>query len=332
MQTIESRRIETQKRITLIKEKLAEAEIICAGKACVYATGSYARGEASQHSDLDLFIVAKSTSSDPSANSGSQLSNLDSVLLRAELIETTRKLGIPDFSNDGVYLEHYTVPELIKNLGKPEDDANNTFTARLLLLLESHPLTEAGVYDLMISDVIARYWADYERHSRDFVPAFLTNDILRLWRTFCVNYEANSKQEPEEERAKKKLKNYKLKHSRLLTCYSAVLFLLVVFIQDHTVTPNDAKKMVEMSPTARLEWLLSQKAAEEAYGEIQELLKAYDRFLVKTEQDKGVLLAEFQDPHKVKIFSEEENQFGDKLFSVLNAIGGTNKFYRLLVI
>jgi hypothetical protein len=55
------------------------------------------------------------------------------------------------------------------------------------------------------------------------VPAFLANDILRIWRTFCVNYEARTETEPAEKKAKRKLKNYKLEHSRLLTCYSALL-------------------------------------------------------------------------------------------------------------
>jgi hypothetical protein len=51
-----------------------------------------------------------------------------------------RKLGIPDFSGEGEYLTHHTIEEIVDTLGKPEDDVNNTFTARLLLPLESRPL------------------------------------------------------------------------------------------------------------------------------------------------------------------------------------------------
>jgi len=53
---LERRREETARRIETLRKQLGEAETHCKGKACVYATGSYGRGEASKHSDLDLFI------------------------------------------------------------------------------------------------------------------------------------------------------------------------------------------------------------------------------------------------------------------------------------
>jgi hypothetical protein len=53
-----------------------------------------------------------------------------------------------------------------------------------------------------------------------------------------------------KKKAKRKLKNYKLKHSRLLTCYSALAYLLAVFATRQTVTPDDARKMVSSTPTA----------------------------------------------------------------------------------
>ena len=56
---IEDRRSKTDKRITELRERLKAAEGLAAGKACVYATGSFGRCEASVHSDLDLFIVGK---------------------------------------------------------------------------------------------------------------------------------------------------------------------------------------------------------------------------------------------------------------------------------
>lgn len=139
---------------------------------------------------------------------------------------------------------------MVKTLGHPNDDASNTFTARLLLLLESKPLFGTDVYWEAIEQVIAAYWGDFTDHKNEFVPAFLANDVLRIWRTFCVNYEARTAREPEEKRAKRKLKNYKLKHSRLLTCYSALAYLLAVFQEKKTVTPADARTMVGLTPTA----------------------------------------------------------------------------------
>jgi predicted nucleotidyltransferase len=194
---IESRRKTTDARLVELRTKLTASAARAEGKACVYVTGSFARGEATKFSDLDLFIVGRDEEKD--GRIVRVFSRLDEICVKADLIETTRAAGIPDFSGDGQYLEQYTVRNLVATLGKPEDDANNTFTARLLLLLESRSLLEDSVYSAAIGDVITAYWRDFAGHSKDFIPAFLANDILRLWRTLCVNYEAKTRVDPPKE-------------------------------------------------------------------------------------------------------------------------------------
>jgi predicted nucleotidyltransferase len=130
-EVLERRRSETADRIRTLKLELKDAEALCSKTACVYMTGSFSRGEANRHSDLDLFIVGKVAGGERS------LGGLNEILIKSDLIRATRKLRIPDFSGEGEYLTHYTVEEIVSTLGKPEDDVNNTFTARLLLLLES---------------------------------------------------------------------------------------------------------------------------------------------------------------------------------------------------
>ena len=247
---LEDRRNETRSRFTQLRKELTAAEKLADQKACVYATGSFGREEASHYSDLDLFIVGRGS------KSPRELSRLTEICIEADLIEATQRFGIPEFSGDGKYLVHLSEQELIETLGKAEDDANNTFTARLLLLLESKPLLGVTIYEKAIENVIAAYWRDYTKHKNEFIPAFLANDILRLWRTFCLNYEAGTTTEPERKRAERKLKNYKLKHSRLLTCYSALLYFLAICVEKHTVHPEDAIRMTQVSPTERLEDLL----------------------------------------------------------------------------
>lgn len=132
---LETRREETTKRIERIRRELKQAETLCSKRACVFATGSFGRGEASQHSDLDLFIAGERPG----------LSRLNQILVKADLIKVTCKLKLPPFSGDGAYLAHYTIDDLVKTLGKREDDVTNTFTARLLLILESRPLLEANL-------------------------------------------------------------------------------------------------------------------------------------------------------------------------------------------
>lgn len=325
-ETLKARRQETTQRIGELRDHLQEAEALCSGKACVYMTGSFARGEAHRSSDLDLFIVGQGT------RDKRELKRLDEIRIKADLIEATQNFHIPEFSGDGRYLEHYTVHELTSTLGKPEDDVANTFTARLLLLLESQPLLEAGIYDTVIDKVLSAYWQDYEDHKNDFAPAFLANDILRLWRTFCVNYEARTRRQPDEEKAKRKLKNYKLKYSRLLTCYSALLYLLAVHTHTHTVTPNDAANMVRMTPTQRLEWMLEQEYLVSAHEKINTLIGDYEQFLINTAHPEEELVKRFLDRDLSRGYFERAAQFGDRIFDVIETVGQRGQLHRLLVV
>lgn len=324
------RREQARRRLVELHDRLAAAEKVAGERACVYVTGSFGREEASQHSDLDLFIVGRTDDPQGQATKRRALSRLDEICVKADLIEATRAMGFQEFSGDGEYLVHYTVDDLVKTLGHPNDDASNTFTARLLLLLESRPLLGSDIYWEAIDQVIACYWGDFTDHKNEFVPAFLANDILRLWRTFCVNYEARTAREPEEKKAKRRLKNYKLKHSRLLTCYSALAYLLAVFKEKETVTPDDARMMVDLTPTARLEALAVEFGADQ--GTVDSLLDAYQKFLVNTDAAEQTLVNRFLDPAVSRQLFSEANEFGDLVWRLLDETGGRTRLHRLLVV
>ncbi len=306
--------------------ELGTAEGLCKDKACAYITGSVARGDASAHSDLDVFIVSKGTKQDPT------LKTLDEILVKADLIQATRKLGFPPFSGDGEYLTRHVVSELRDALGKPHDDSSNTFTARLLLLLESKPLLGKDIYEEVIDDVIAAYWKDYPDHKGQFQPAFVANDILRMWRTFCVNYEARTSSIPPARKAKRKLKNFKLKHSRLLTCYSALLYLLAVYVERATVGPEDVRHMVSLSPTERLEWLLQNSRWTPAYPALQGLLSRYEEFLKKTDAPEEEIVQNLLNDTYGTEYLKFDTRFGDMVWQALYLIGNGNPFFRMLVV
>jgi predicted nucleotidyltransferase len=218
---IEERREKTRERLNLLQSELGVLENILGDKACVYSTGSFGRLEAGSNSDLDLFIVTKTSklTDGEVETTVNQLSQLDTILVKAGLIGAVRKLKIPDFDADGRYLACHSVEDFLSSLGGPDDDYKNTLTGRLLLFLEGRPLVGEKVHSEVIDEVIAAYFEDFADRSEEFVPAYLANDILRLWRTFCVNYEFGRK----SKRTASKIKNYKLKHSRMLTCYSALI-------------------------------------------------------------------------------------------------------------
>jgi predicted nucleotidyltransferase len=329
---LERRRASSKERLERLRTELSQASARLHDKACVYVTGSFGRGEASEHSDLDLFIVGRATQKETGTISA--LSRLNQICVKADLVHATRQLKFEEFSGDGEYLEHYTVQQLVKSLGKPDDDASNTFTARLLLLLESRPLLEETVYKEAIESVIAAYWRDYEDHKDEFLPAYLANDILRLWRTFCVNYEARTSTDPVEKKAKRKLKNYKLKHSRLLTCYSALAYLSAEFALRGTVTPDAALDMVALTPTGRLEQLARVPGLATVGGQIQKILDRYEGFLHQTDASEDDLVARLLDSEHRKAFGSA-NDLGDLVYELLSGIslvGNGRVFHRLLLV
>lgn len=150
-----TRRDSSSRRLRALRGRLTAASDLVADRACVYVTGSFGRGEASPYSDLDAFIVGKvrqpEDSNDPPLR---ELTRLQEIELQCELIRACRLEGLPDFSGDGEYLKHYTTSELVQNAGRPEDDALNTFTARLLLILESRPLLNEAEYGDFLQAVL----------------------------------------------------------------------------------------------------------------------------------------------------------------------------------
>ena len=321
---LDARRKQTEERLAALSRAVADGEQLTHGRACVYLTGSFARGEASKHSDLDLFIVGR--------DGDEGFTRLDAICLQSALIHATARMELPPFSGDGEYLQLHTISKLLGTLGQPEDDSSNTFTARLLLLLESRPLFGKHVFEDVVAQVIKTYWRDFTDHSDRFMPAFLTNDILRLWRTFCVNYEARTASDPAEKKAKRKLKNYKLKHSRLLTCFSALAYLLVTHVRSGTVTKEDAKDMVTLSPTQRLEWISQQPGAERVASNTEAILRIYERFLQATSEEETVLVERFMSPDEARRLVDEGNELGVAMYELLAKLGEDSDFYRLLVV
>lgn len=332
-ETLESRRTLTavRKRDLVSALTTAKAHDIVERCACVYATGSVGRGEMSPNSDLDIFIVRDRTVARP-------LTNLNEIRLKARLIEVSRELKFPEFSDDGEYVKSYDVKEdFIVKLGTRHDDYDNVLTARLLLLLESSPIVGEDFYKQVIDELLAVYWRDYSQNSSSFLPVFLMNDILRFWKTLCLNYEERTadaktgKKTAHPNTGKRRLLNYKLKYSRLLTCYSAIIYLQAVLERDNgTVDPDSATEMVSTTPTKRLEFVAA--TVKKTDSAVAKILENYSRFLATCEEPKSVLQTKFEDQDFKRARFTEAKQFGDDVFALLHMMGEKTDLLRYIVV
>jgi len=328
----------SKKKLRSVKQSLTDAEELFGNRVCVYATGSYGRLEAGPCSDLDLFIVSDvvEDKSGDEPKSYRKLSGIDEIKLQYHLIQCVEKNELPDFDGDGKYLSCHTFEEYVKYLGGPEDDAKNSLTGRLLLLLESKPLLGLTEYDRLIGHVIDRYFLDHSENPNNFVPAFLFNDILRMWRTFCVNYEHKRKSGSPET----KIKNLKLKYSRMLTCYSALLFLLDAYSRNKTVDQHDVKAMISKTPAERLLAVsnncdyLDDASRVIVVSSLERALSDYSEFLKFVHDDKNSIFIQADAIHEK--WREKSYQFGEAMEMALSSIGRmdgkSSTLYRLVLI
>jgi hypothetical protein len=337
MNSIEKRKDYTLGKVEELKEKLASSKKHLGGDdagsrvACVYATGSFGRGEASEFSDLDAFIAGYSLKLGDGSSTRA-LKRLDEICLKADLVSSVRACRLPEFDGDGEYLKHYSVDQLISSLGNPDDDVKNTFTARLLLLLESSPLLGENVYQDIIDEVIATYWRDYDDHKQDFAPSFLVNDILRFWRTLCVGYEARTKSTPDSEKAKRRAKNYKLKHSRVMTCFSTILHLTGLYASNGTIGPKDMRDIVSMTPMERVKKTRILDVPKETPDALDRVEQAYLKFLETSHCSNDDLKKCFSSDAFHNDKRREAGEFGDAMCDAVLTLGQGNWLVRNLIV
>jgi hypothetical protein len=171
------------------------------------------------------------------------------IRLLSEIIDIGFKMNFPTFSNDGEYLKILFAEDILNNLGSPSDDYHNYFTARMLLLLEGRPVYGEIIYRRLLKSIVDSYFRDYPHHPDDFRPTFLVNDILRFWKTLCLNYEHKRNEETSRSKTKHKIKNFKLGFSRLLICFATVASLGTF---RRNVTPSNVLRICRMTPVQRL--------------------------------------------------------------------------------
>lgn len=288
----------------------------------IFATGSYARGEASKFSDIDLFFVNGSNTDEIKDK------NTNTIRLFAEVIKIAQDMQFSKFSNDGAYLKIISAPSILKHLGNAEDDYTNHFTTRLLMILESKPVFGKIAYESIMRDVLARYFGDYPDHPEDFQPTFLINDIIRFWKTLCLNYEnkRNQPAESEDARVAQKIKNLKLKFSRMLTCFGSVCYISA---KPGTIGPDQLIAMTGLSPFERLNSAASRFNLQKSMREVE---KQYEWFLELTNVSEEELRLTFKDRNfRVDTF-ERTKIFGNSVFEITKNISTETGYLRYLLV
>lgn len=321
----EDRKKYSEQRLLELREKIGILPgILDPPNFTIFGAGSYGRHEASSYSDIDMFFLCNGKS-DPK----NQLREVQLGLF-GKMIDTIHEMGFPRFSNDCQYLSLLYTDDMFSNLGSPKDDHENYFTVRMLMLLESKCLYGDSIYDEIISNIVKSYYRDYPDHKDTFKPTFLLNDICRYWKTILLNYEnkRNRQGATEEQKVKQKVRNFKVKFSRMTTCFATIA---AIASYQNPVTEENVIEQTRLTPRERLEAIPSRVPASEDV--VNTLLSEYAWFLDMTGLSTDELNNQFSDKEKRTQMFDRANKYGHQMFDLLKTIDQSNEpLLRYLVI
>jgi hypothetical protein len=289
----------------------------------IFAAGSYGRLEASQHSDIDIFFFVSGDGKDLKEPRTNQ------IRMFAKVIDIADGMKFPKFSNDCEYLVLLDTDAILANLGGRIDDHGNYFTARMLFLLESRCLFGDQTSRTITSEIVSSYFKDFPDHPRTFQPTFLINDICRFWKTMLLNYEhkrhLGGGPEDELKKTKQKVRNFKLKHSRMTTCFASIAALGSFTAP---VTEQQVINVTGLTPKERLESVVERLPTAKSI--VDEVLDRYEWFLEMTGLPTDELEEHFSDKAKRTDMFKRANEYGDSMFRLLLHVDASDERLRLL--
>ena len=229
-------------------------------------------------------------------------------------------MGFPKFSNDSEFLVILDAKDLLHKLGSRTDDLENYFTARMLLLLEGHCLYGDATHGELMKQVVESYFRDYHDHPNTFEPTFLLNDICRFWKTMLLNYE-NKRNipagggDPDTQKVRQKVRNFKLKYSRMTTCFASIAVL-----GSHApgLSQEDVIRFTTLTPRERILAVLDR--VPDAQEIVKDLQEKYGWFLEMMGLPTEQLERNFGDKKQVPQMFQRAVEYGDAMYRLLQVV------------
>jgi hypothetical protein len=138
-------------------------------EASIVLMGSWGRAEVTAGSDDDFMVLVHGREG----------------LEGEPTVEAVSKILDHAPGSQGTFADQVFSEKLVQNIGLDRDD-NRNLTRRMLFLLESTSVTGDEIYRRARKEILDRYLDESVKPFRP--PRFLLNDIVRYWRTICVDF------------------------------------------------------------------------------------------------------------------------------------------------
>lgn len=278
--------------IRSFNEKITYNSLYGSNDISFYTVGSLGRCEITDNSDIDIYGISEA---DVVVKSDE-----DSIAKTAKCVYS---IADQKYDIDTKCLKIYSYRDLVNSIGNSFDDYNNSFTARMTLILEGRCLYNYEQYKNLLNLVLEGYFNNRALRNENFPCVFLLDDILRYWKTLCVNYEVSYHNDSN----KIEMKKISLRFSRSLMIFSTVLNIII----------NKSSCMKEsdffiLSPLERLAKALgdlNDSMNEELFKEYLDLY--YDFLCMKSENN---ILKKLEEDGRLRKLYEEK---GDRCMAIL---------------